>query len=244
MTMATKKENQMLVNFKVDESVKNCAELTLLNMGMNLSSYVNLCLRQLCVEKQIPFTPTSNPDFWLIENNIEEIAKWAKKGLIVEIYNLFNKYNQTNNECLEKLNFTYSDKGELIFFLNNLYISMLDTYYDGKKLYTQNSKSWTKNEKEQKVLKQLLIDNVINFANALKNNKDLSEHLMLDKNSTTEDILRKYDSLVLDLIECYDKYQDRLSLWISNTLKMDVWDIIREYSKKYKDSEMFINNKN
>ncbi|MDO5334584.1 MAG: type II toxin-antitoxin system RelB/DinJ family antitoxin [Coriobacteriia bacterium] len=82
--MAEKNETT-LVNFKVDSIVKESAEGVLSGMGLNLSSYIGMCLRQVAQEAGLPFTPKFDPEFWIDEAAVSKAAKIINS-------NIFGKY--------------------------------------------------------------------------------------------------------------------------------------------------------
>ena len=58
------------VNFRVDEEVKRRAELACKNMGMNMSTAINIFLVKMGNEQRIPFEVSVDP-FYSAENMIE-----------------------------------------------------------------------------------------------------------------------------------------------------------------------------
>ena len=58
------------VNFRVEEEVKRRAELACKNMGMNLSTAINIFLVKMGNEQRIPFEVSADP-FYSAENMTE-----------------------------------------------------------------------------------------------------------------------------------------------------------------------------
>ena len=58
------------VNFRVEEEVKRRAELACKNMGMNMSTAINIFLVKLGNEQRIPFEVSADP-FYSAENMAE-----------------------------------------------------------------------------------------------------------------------------------------------------------------------------
>ena len=58
------------VNFRVDEEVKRRAELACRNMGMNMSTAINIFLVKMGNEQRIPFEVSADP-FYSAENMAE-----------------------------------------------------------------------------------------------------------------------------------------------------------------------------
>jgi DNA-damage-inducible protein J len=69
------------VNFRVEEEVKRRAELACKNMGMNMSTAINIFLVKLGNEQRIPFEVSADP-FYSAENmaELERRVADAKAG--------------------------------------------------------------------------------------------------------------------------------------------------------------------
>ena len=69
------------VNFRVEEEVKRRAELACKNMGMNLSTAINIFLVKMGNEQRIPFEVSADP-FYSAENmaELERRVADAKAG--------------------------------------------------------------------------------------------------------------------------------------------------------------------
>ena len=69
------------VNFRVDEEVKRRAELACKNMGMNMSTAINIFLVKIGNEQRIPFEVSVDP-FYSAENmaELERRVADAKAG--------------------------------------------------------------------------------------------------------------------------------------------------------------------
>lgn len=79
--MAEKKnDSTTLVNFRVDPIVKESAEAVLGGMGLSVSAYVGMCLRQVAQQREIPFSPTVDADFWMAENVVSEAMSLIASG--------------------------------------------------------------------------------------------------------------------------------------------------------------------
>ena len=48
------------INVRVEEKTKRAASKTLADIGLDMSSAVNMFLKQVVVEKGLPFTPSKN----------------------------------------------------------------------------------------------------------------------------------------------------------------------------------------
>lgn len=80
LTMAERNE-QSLVNFKIDVVVKEAAEATLSSMGISTSAYLGMCLRQLAQERKLPFVFEADPEFWITEAQVGRAAELVRSGL-------------------------------------------------------------------------------------------------------------------------------------------------------------------
>ena len=69
------------VNFRVEEEVKRRAELACKNMGMNMSTAINIFLVKIGNEQRIPFEVSADP-FYSAENmaELEHRVADAKAG--------------------------------------------------------------------------------------------------------------------------------------------------------------------
>lgn len=79
------------INFRVDEELKKNAENVLAEMGLSMSSAINLFLQQMVNKRALPFTVEALDPFYSIENQIllaERIAKYESG-------------NKTENELIE-----------------------------------------------------------------------------------------------------------------------------------------------
>jgi DNA-damage-inducible protein J len=64
------------VNFRIDDDVKNNAEVALKEMGLNMSTAITMFLVKVGREKRIPFE--INVDPFYSENNIRYLEKIAR----------------------------------------------------------------------------------------------------------------------------------------------------------------------
>ena len=110
------------VNFKIDSVVKSSAEATLSSMGLNMSAYIGMCLRQLAQDRKIPFTQTIDPDFWTIEAQVSEAKSYIDSGMfstIIELKtSLADKWAVLYKEMLSSFTFgsANSDSGLVAAF--------------------------------------------------------------------------------------------------------------------------------
>lgn len=75
------KNDQTMINFKVDSVVKDSAEAVLAGMGLNTSAYLGMCLRKLAQDRTIPFDLKIDPQFWAAEVQVSIAASCVKSGL-------------------------------------------------------------------------------------------------------------------------------------------------------------------
>lgn len=78
------------VNIKIDPVVKESAESVLANMGLNMSAYIGMCLRQLAQDREIPFTQKANPEFWATEYRAYKTKRIVDSGIIQPVLDLYN----------------------------------------------------------------------------------------------------------------------------------------------------------
>ncbi|WP_165173659.1 type II toxin-antitoxin system RelB/DinJ family antitoxin [Adlercreutzia sp. ZJ242] len=74
-----------LMNVKIDSVVKESAETVLTGMGLNMSAYVGMCLRQLAQDRKLPFVVSTDPDFWILEEQAAESARIIKSGFVDDV---------------------------------------------------------------------------------------------------------------------------------------------------------------
>lgn len=87
LAMAERNE-QSLVNFKIDVVVKEAAEATLSSMGISTSAYLGMCLRQLAQERKLPFVFEADPEFWIAEAQVGRAAELVRSGLFEKTVSL------------------------------------------------------------------------------------------------------------------------------------------------------------
>lgn len=77
------------VNIKIDPVVKESAESVLANMGLNMSAYIGMCLRQLAQDREIPFTQKADPEFWATEYRAYKTKRIIDSGIISPVIDLY-----------------------------------------------------------------------------------------------------------------------------------------------------------
>lgn len=94
------------INLVVDDVVKSASEAVLNHMGVSVDSYLTMCLRQVAQDRQIPFTPSYDPQFWEDEKDVSLAVRYVESGafsIAVSAYNdLFKVIQATSKACLEK----------------------------------------------------------------------------------------------------------------------------------------------
>lgn len=65
------------LNVRVEEKTKREARKTLADIGLDMSSAVNIFLKQVIVEKGLPFTPTKNAK--KLRAQWDKEVAWARK---------------------------------------------------------------------------------------------------------------------------------------------------------------------
>lgn len=77
------------VNLKIDPVVKESAESVLANMGLNMSAYIGMCLRQLAQTREIPFIQKADPEFWATEYRAYKTKRIVDSGIIPPVLYLY-----------------------------------------------------------------------------------------------------------------------------------------------------------
>lgn len=77
------------VNIKIDPVVKGAAEGVLSGMGLNMSAYIGMCLRQVAQDRKVPFTQSVDPDFWIAESNVGEAKTYIESGAFSAAFDLY-----------------------------------------------------------------------------------------------------------------------------------------------------------
>lgn len=94
------------VNIKIDPVVKGAAEGVLSGMGLNMSAYIGMCLRQVAQDRKIPFTQTVDPDFWVTEAKVGTAKAYIDSGAFTSAFEtyekMFNAIWKGNEEALVK----------------------------------------------------------------------------------------------------------------------------------------------
>lgn len=71
------------VNIKIDPVVKDSAEAALSNMGINMSTYIVMCLREVAQSRKVPFTPSADPAFWADEQTAYKVKRMVESDFLV-----------------------------------------------------------------------------------------------------------------------------------------------------------------
>lgn len=69
------------INLIVDDVVKSASEAVLNHMGVSVDTYLTMCLRQVAQDRQIPFTPSYDPQFWEDEKDVNLASAMLSPGL-------------------------------------------------------------------------------------------------------------------------------------------------------------------
>ena len=56
------------INIRVDDHIKEQAKAICAELGMDITTYTNLCYRQLIRERALPFTPRLTDPFYSVTN--------------------------------------------------------------------------------------------------------------------------------------------------------------------------------
>ena len=69
------------LNVRIEKKTKAAASKALADIGLDMSSAVNIFLRQVIAERGLPFTPTKNPAALRAKWD-KEVAEALKKGKV------------------------------------------------------------------------------------------------------------------------------------------------------------------
>lgn len=71
-------EKMGIVQARTPESLKNSANDILDRLGLNMSTYINMSLKQLILQEGIPFSVKLNPMVYSLQETIEEVDATLK----------------------------------------------------------------------------------------------------------------------------------------------------------------------
>lgn len=91
------------VNFKIDPVVKESAESVLANMGLNMSAYIGMCLRQLAQDREIPFIQKADPEFWAAEYRAYKAKRIIDSGIMWPMCALYLNITRSINDLEDDL---------------------------------------------------------------------------------------------------------------------------------------------
>ena len=78
-------ENMSMVQARTPESLKADAVDILEKLGLNLSTYINMSLKQLVIQKGIPFEVKLNPSTYTVNETVREVgATLRMEGMKLE----------------------------------------------------------------------------------------------------------------------------------------------------------------
>lgn len=226
------------VNFKIDPVVKGSAEAVLSGMGLNMSAYIGMCLRQLAQDRKIPFSQTIDPDFWVAEARISaaksliDCGAWsAVDDFHSKIIKIFEE-NTSKREVAAFIKASASLEEELpneSGFTRNLNLQAISKiYYSDKCRFDDTSASRTvKSGKEMidKIENNLLpmckANSEIQFVNDLK---ALYESATNDADRIINDLLNN-DHIKSALENDPEIYDDQSKLEIIEEIESTVLDV-------------------
>ena len=99
------------VNIKIDPVVKGAAEGVLSGMGLNMSAYIGMCLRQVAQDRKVPFTQSVDPDFWIAESKVGEAKTYIESGAFSAAFDLYLRMkDEFNDSCWKASLSAYADR--------------------------------------------------------------------------------------------------------------------------------------
>lgn len=78
-------ENMSMVQARTPETLKADAVDILEKLGLNLSTYINMSLNQLVIQKRIPFEVKLNPSTYTVNESVREVESTLRmEGMKLE----------------------------------------------------------------------------------------------------------------------------------------------------------------
>ena len=122
-------------SLSIDPIVLETAEQVLSGIGISMSSYIEMCLRQVAQSSTVPFSPLDDPEFWMAERAIRaayhkyETGEYrAAKKLIEEISEELNtRYMNFAMHLIGSQPTGNTNQLPAFMMLEKQYISQLDT---------------------------------------------------------------------------------------------------------------------
>jgi len=74
---------QVNINVKTDKQLKTETEEVLREMGLNLTTAINIYLRTIVKRKEIPFKISTNEDYYMSKEFEEEILRRAQQKTFI-----------------------------------------------------------------------------------------------------------------------------------------------------------------
>ena len=229
-----KRENATLVNFRVDQTVKESAEAVLSAMGLNLSSYIGMCLRQVAQDRKVPFTPNVNPEFWMAENAVSNVMSLINSGIFSKAATVsfdIEKEVSMNIMAFSRGENRHAYKIALItgFDISKQYglyeaLDVVNFYVDGGDGEDKEEfRAFTAD------MRNLILERCKGF---LKDSNYSTDGL------SDSEIIKKFDSFIETPVYAYDNYPSNLSLRFSgNGADMGVYEEIAKISKEWKETK-------
>lgn len=90
------------INIKIDPVVKEAADGVLSGMGLNMSAYIGMCLRQVAQDRKLPFAQTVNPDFWAAEASVSAAKSYIDSGAFESAAEFTAKLRRHLEEATER----------------------------------------------------------------------------------------------------------------------------------------------
>ena len=122
-------------SLSIDPIVLETAEQVLSGIGISMSSYIEMCLRQVAQSATVPLSPLDDPEFWMAERAIRAVYHkyetgeyHAAKKLIEEISEELNtRYMNFAMHLIGSQPTGNTNQLPALMMLEEQYISQLDT---------------------------------------------------------------------------------------------------------------------
>ena len=230
--MAEKKnDSTTLVNFRVDPAVKESAEAVLGGMGLSVSAYVGMCLRQVAQDRKIPFTPSVDADFWMAENAVKEAMWFINMGLFMEAC-----------RAQEKANLKIANEDAFRRVIGNSFaaylapvesITMYGSYVGCDQSEAMVSASSEDGDEKAEFLEFLewMRSYIANECREFLEGKGVVE-----KGLDDAEIVRRFDTVVWSPVTAYERHRSSFSLRFAGVgSDMDAFNKVVELSQKRND---------
>ncbi len=245
------------VNFKVDSDVKEVADSVLSGMGLNMSAYIGMCLRQVAQKGGMPFDMSVDSRFWEVESEISTAKRIVDAGLFEDIVglrnDLCNLYEETMTEMLVALEKEEKDSTDLYNFagvLNPVAVSIndsLESIKNGKSICPALGSMGEKAQDFFEKLTKDIEDKIDQFSISSSEGKSIAEDFGYNSNADATVCAACLDRIYFSVINVIKDHGDRVAMrYMGASWKLDYQDLKKCYedyitaiekNKKHKEQQ-------